>query len=58
MQHAFVEISRMYGLIAKMTADDVRDHAAAWGVHRQGHFFDRFGHMWLVGDRSPLNRFA
>jgi len=48
----------MYGLIAKMTADDVRDHAAAWGVHRQGHFLDRFGHMWLVGDRSPLNRFA
>jgi hypothetical protein len=25
-----------------------------WGVHRQGGFIDPFGHLWLVGDRSPL----
>ncbi len=36
--------------------DPVRDHEAPWGTHRQGGFFDPFGHLWLVGDRSPLNR--
>jgi hypothetical protein len=25
-----------------------------WGPHRQGGFVDPFGHIWLVGDRSPL----
>ena len=37
--------------------DPVRDHQAPWGKHRQGGFFDPFGHLWLVGDRSPLKRF-
>lgn len=37
--------------------DPVRDHAAPWGAHRQGGFIDPFGHRWLVGDRSPLERF-
>lgn len=32
----------------------VRDHEMPWGTHRQGGFFDPFGHRWLVGDRSPL----
>jgi PhnB protein len=36
--------------------DPVRDHAAPWGTHRQGGFVDPFGHLWLVGDRSPLRR--
>jgi PhnB protein len=36
--------------------DDLRDHQAPWGIHRQGHFTDPFGHLWLVGDRSPLSR--
>jgi uncharacterized glyoxalase superfamily protein PhnB len=27
-----------------------------WGKHRQGGFFDPFGHLWLVGDTSPLDR--
>ena len=36
--------------------DPVRDHPAPWGTHRQGGFFDPFGHLWLVGDRSPLRR--
>jgi uncharacterized glyoxalase superfamily protein PhnB len=25
-----------------------------WGIHRQGSFVDPFGHLWLVGDESPL----
>jgi uncharacterized glyoxalase superfamily protein PhnB len=35
----------------------LQDHVVPWGVHRQGGFFDPFGHKWLVGDKSPLNRF-
>ena len=34
--------------------DPVRNHEMPWGTHRQGGFFDPFGHLWLVGDRSPL----
>jgi PhnB protein len=37
------------------TADEIRDHDTPWGVHRQGGFVDPFGHLWLVGDRSPLS---
>jgi len=33
----------------------VRNHEMPWGKHRQGSFFDPFGHLWLVGDRSPLS---
>jgi len=36
---------------------DIKDHQAPWGTHRQGHFTDPFGHIWLVGDRSPLSRY-
>lgn len=32
----------------------VVDHQMPWGVHRQGGFRDPFGHVWSVGDRSPL----
>lgn len=39
-----------------MGNDPVRDHEAPWGTHRQGGFVDPFGHIWLVGDRSPLGR--
>ena len=39
------------------SSDPVRDHEAAWGVHRQGSFRDPFGHVWLVGDRTPLDPF-
>ena len=35
--------------------EEVRDHHVPWGVHRQGSFVDPFGHLWLVGDRSPLS---
>jgi PhnB protein len=37
--------------------DPIRDHQALWGIHRQGGFIDPFGHIWFVGDRSPLSRF-
>lgn len=32
----------------------VTDHEAPWGLHRQGRFTDPFGHVWHVGDASPL----
>jgi PhnB protein len=51
---AFVERAVAAG--ADGSADRVRDHEAPWGTHRQGGFFDPFGHLWLVGDRSPLKR--
>jgi PhnB protein len=35
--------------------DKIRDHQAPWGVNRQGGFVDPFGHIWLVGDTSPLS---
>ncbi|HEY9047667.1 MAG TPA: VOC family protein [Ohtaekwangia sp.] len=34
--------------------DPIRNHEALWGIHRQGGFIDPFGHIWLIGDRSPL----
>lgn len=40
------------------SVDRVRDHEAPWGTHRQGGFVDPFGHLWLVGDKSPLRREA
>ena len=36
------------------SADGVQNHSVPWGVHRQGGFTDPFGHVWLVGDKSPL----
>lgn len=41
---------------ARGSADPVRVHEAPWGPHRQGGFVDPFGHLWLVGDRTPLGR--
>jgi PhnB protein len=35
--------------------DGIEDHERPWGVHRQGGFTDPFGHLWLVGDKSPLS---
>jgi PhnB protein len=37
--------------------DSVRDHQVPWGIHRQGRFRDPFGHVWHVGDKSPLKPF-
>ena len=50
-------VARAVGEGAKGSRDPVRDHEAPWGTHRQGGFIDPFGHIWLVGDRSPLQRF-
>jgi|ERR1039458_535647 uncharacterized glyoxalase superfamily protein PhnB len=52
---AFVARAIASGAIA--TRDGVQDHHTPWGVHRQGGFTDPFGHVWLVGDRTPLQRF-
>jgi PhnB protein len=49
---AFVERAVAAG--ADAGRGPVRDHEMPWGTHRQGGFFDPFGHRWLVGDRSPL----
>jgi PhnB protein len=35
--------------------NELRDHERPWGLHRQGTFTDPFGHIWFVGDRTPLD---
>jgi PhnB protein len=47
-------IERAIAAGADGTVDEIRNHEVPWGVHRQGGFVDPFGHLWLVGDRSPL----
>ncbi|HEY4279002.1 MAG TPA: VOC family protein [Conexibacter sp.] len=37
---------------------ELENHQLPWGTHRQGGFRDPFGHVWSVGDRSPLSRQA
>ena len=32
----------------------IEEHVLPWGTHRQGGFQDPFGHIWSVGDKSPL----
>jgi len=43
---------------ATVISDGVQNHRVPWGVHRQGGFTDPFGHVWLVGDRSPLQKYS
>jgi uncharacterized glyoxalase superfamily protein PhnB len=50
-------LARAVAAGADGSGDRIRDHEAPWGVHRQGGFRDPFGHVWLVGDSSPLARF-
>lgn len=50
-------IARAVEAGANGSFDPIRDHQVPWGTHRQGGFIDPFGHIWLVGDKSPLNRF-
>ena len=50
-------IARALEAGAKGSLDDIKDHQTLWGIHRQGGFVDPFGHIWLVGDRSPLSRY-
>jgi len=47
-------VARAVDAGANGSRDAVRDHEAPWGTHRQGGFVDPFGHIWLVGDKSPL----
>jgi uncharacterized glyoxalase superfamily protein PhnB len=47
-------IARAVAAGANGDLDRIRDHQAPWGIHRQGGFVDPFGHIWLVGDTSPL----
>jgi uncharacterized glyoxalase superfamily protein PhnB len=49
-------IARAVAAGAQGRTDPPRDHAMPWGPHRQGSFVDPFGHLWFVGDRSPLRR--
>ena len=48
-------IRRAVAAGADGSVDEIRNHEMPWGVHRQGGFVDPFGHLWLVGDRSPLS---
>lgn len=50
-------IARALQAGARGSIDDIKDYPRPWGAHRQGKFVDPFGHIWFVGDRSPLNRF-
>lgn len=50
-------ISRALEAGAKGSIDIPENHQRRWGVHRRGGFTDRFGHIWPVGDKSPLKRF-
>ena len=48
-------ITRAVEAGANGSVDKIRNHEMPWGSHRQGGFLDPFGHMWLVGDHSPLS---
>lgn len=50
-------ISRALQAGATGSLDDLRNHQVPWGIHRQGGFVDPFGHIWLVGDYSPLRAY-
>ena len=50
-------IARALEAGAEGSLDDIKDHQAPWGIHRQGGFIDPFGHIWLVGDKSPLSQY-
>jgi PhnB protein len=47
-------VARAVAAGADGSRDPIRVHEAPWGTHRQGAFLDPFGHLWLVGDRTPL----
>jgi uncharacterized glyoxalase superfamily protein PhnB len=50
-------VARAVAAGADGSADRMKDHQVPWGVHRQGGFTDPFGHVWLVGDATPLAPF-
>jgi uncharacterized glyoxalase superfamily protein PhnB len=50
-------VARAVAAGADGSADRMQDHQVPWGIHRQGGFTDPFGHVWLVGDTTPLTPF-
>lgn len=50
-------VARAVAAGANGSLDPIRNHEVPWGIHRQGGFTDPFGHVWLVGDKSPLKPF-
>jgi PhnB protein len=50
-------VARAVAAGADGSADPMMDHQVPWGIHRQGGFTDPFGHVWLVGDKTPLAQF-
>jgi uncharacterized glyoxalase superfamily protein PhnB len=50
-------VARAIAVGARTDGHRIRNHTTPWGVHRQGGFTDPFGHLWFVGDRSPLRPF-
>jgi uncharacterized glyoxalase superfamily protein PhnB len=51
---AFIERAVEAG--ADGSFDPITNHETLWGVHRQGGFLDPYGHIWFVGDASPLRQ--
>ncbi len=50
-------IARALDAGAVGSLENINNHQRPWGIHRQGGFTDPFGHIWLVGDRSPLKQY-
>ncbi len=50
-------IARALAAGAEGSLEAINNHQRPWGTHRQGGFTDPFGHIWLVGDRSPLRQY-
>lgn len=50
---AFISRAVAAGAIGRTVP--ARLHDMPWGPHHQGSFADPFGHLWFVGDRSPLH---
>lgn len=47
-------VARALAAGAAGSLEHMRVREAPWGSHRQGSFTDPFGHVWLVGDMSPI----
>ncbi len=47
-------VERAVAAGATGSPEGIQVHRRPWGEHRQGSFRDPFGHVWHVGDRSPL----
>lgn len=50
-------IERAVAAGADGSIDEIRDHQAPWGIHRQGGFIDPFGHCGSSGISLPCNGF-